>query len=148
MPLLLPRTLAANPARAGDVAAAGAGEWAVTGAFRWAHRDPARFARRELAAFRDSWFGLASFAPAAVVEIAMIAPDALEAAARRLAAHLLEAWQAPDAETAAETAFEEIAFAQALCDQPPGTRLLLEREFNEQGLIERAVVADPARERA
>ena len=140
--LLLPRTLPTDRARGGFGAACRPGEWAVTGAFRWAHRDPARFGSRERIAFRDSWFGLTSFAPASAVEVAEIAPDALEAAARRLAAHLLDAWNAPDAETAAAAAFEEIAFAQGLCELPPGTRLGLAREFNEQGLIERALALD------
>ena len=60
--------------------------------------------------------------------------------ARRLAAHLLDAWEAPDATIAVEFARAEIEFALSLSHHPSGTILALEREFNEQGLIERTRV--------
>ena len=122
------------------------GEWAVTGAFRYRHRDPASLLGREAAVFRAGWLGLESFAPALHVEVAVIPPDTLETLARRLAAHLLGSWPDATPALAAEMAAEEIGFALALAEHPPGTVLALQREFGEQGLMERAaVVAGPPR---
>lgn len=123
---------------------ANSGEWAVTGAFRYRHRDPASLLGREAAAFRTGWLGLESFAPAIHVEVAPIRPDTLEALARHLAAYLLGAWADATPALAAEMAAEEIGFAMALAEHPAGTVLALQREFGEQGLLERAsVVAGP-----
>ena len=139
-PLLLPRTVAPLGARLRIPDAAPPGGWAVTGAFRYQHRDPATLLGRELQLFKSSWYAIGAFAPALHVEVAEIAPDALEQVARALAAHLLDAWNAPNPTMAVESAREEIEFALALCAHPRGTVLALQREFNEQGLIERAVV--------
>jgi len=141
MPLRLPRVVSAHgkvPRTTGP--AAGPGEWAVAGAFRFAHRDPATLTGREAPVFHAAWLGLDSFAPAFHCEVARIDADELEAAARRLAAHLLGAWDAATPEIAAEMAREEFGMALALADHPPGTLLALRREFGEQGLVERAVV--------
>ncbi|MFO0292647.1 MAG: DUF6505 family protein [Rhodospirillales bacterium] len=120
------------------------GEWAVTGAFRYHHRDPASLLGREATAFRASWLGVESFAPAIHVEVADIGPDLLEAVARRLAAHLLDSWPDATPGLAAEMAGEEIGFALALAEHPPGTILELRREFGEQGLMERSgIVSRP-----
>jgi hypothetical protein len=116
------------------------GEWAVTGAFRYAHRDPAGLRGRELQAFKHAWLGLESFGSAAFVEVAEFGADALEAMARRLAAHLLERYGAPDALQAVEAAHQEMEFAASLCGHPAGTILALDREFNDQGLIEKVRV--------
>lgn len=121
-----------------------AGEWAVTGAFRFAHRDPASLMGRERTQFQYSWLGLESFAPCLHVVVTPVAPDELEQILRRLAAHLLDAWDIPSPQAAVELAAEEIEFARTLAGHPSGTVLALEREFNEQGLIERSrIVAAP-----
>lgn len=139
MPFLLPRTVAPLGARIRIPDAAPPGAWAVAGTFRYRHRDPATLVGREAQVFKASWYALGVFAPALHVEAAEIAPDELERAARELAAHLLDAWDVPDPTTAVETAREELEFALALCAHPRGTVLAMQREFNEQGLIERAV---------
>ncbi len=119
-------------------------EWAVTGAFRFAHRDPASLMGRERQAFKSSWVGLASFRPGTLVEIAEISTDELDRLARLLAAHLLEAWQAPDAGAAVDAARAEIEFALTLSQHPRATVLALEREFNDQGMIERTRIVTAA----
>ena len=145
MPFRFPRVISAH-GKVVRLSGPGAapGEWAVSGAFRYAHRDPATLLGREAAAFRSSWLGLGSFAPALQCEVAQITPAELEIVARRLAAHLLGDWNVESPEQAAEMAHEEIGFALALAGHPPGTILALRREFGEQGLMERAVVvAEP-----
>ena len=139
MTIRFPRMLQANARDVRRYAPpADAQEWAVTGAFRFEHRDPASLMGREREAFKSSWLGLASFRPGRLVRIDDIAADDLDQLARRLAAHLLDAWQAPDAATAVDVARAEIEFAISLSHHPRGTVLALEREFNDQGMIERA----------
>lgn len=144
MPYFLPRTVAPLGARIRIPDSAPPGAWAVTGAFRYRHRDPATLVGREARTFKSSWYALGAFAPAVLVEVAEISTDELERAARDLAAHLLDAWNAPDPTAAVETAREEIEFALASSAHPRGTVLALQREFNEQGLIERVVVVSDA----
>lgn len=115
--------------------AAKPGEWAVTGAFRFAHRDPATIHHRELHVFKHGWFGLETFGGGALVEVAELAEAAQDELGRRLAAYLMTQYGInPGA--AIEAALEEIAFASSLCSHPLKTVLALDREFNEQGLIE------------
>jgi hypothetical protein len=117
------------------VPAARPGEWAVTGAFRFHHRDPATIQPRELNTFRHGWFGLETFGGAALVEVAEIAEPAHEELGRRLAAYLMTEYGI-NAGAAIEAALEELTFASSLCMHPLKTVLALNREFNEQGLIE------------
>jgi hypothetical protein len=121
------------------------GEWAVTGAFRFRHRDPATLLGHERQAFATSWLAIGSFRPARVIEVATLDVDRLDAALRLVAAQLLAQGSVPDAREAVAIAHEEIEFARALCaGHAAGTRLVLEREFSDQGLVERATIAAPA----
>jgi hypothetical protein len=134
----LPRIVRPGNGRLGAfVPAAAPGEWAVTGAFRFAHRDPATIRQRELHVFKHGWLGLESFGSGALVEVADLAEPVHEELGRRLAAYLMTQYGInPGA--AVEAALEELAFASSLCSHPLGTILALDREFNEQGLIETA----------
>lgn len=118
------------------------GEWAVTGAFRFAHRDPATLQRRELETFKHGWLGLETFGNAAIVEVAELDEATYDDLARRLTAHLMTHYGIADVDPAVETAVEEMAFAASLADHPPGTRLALDRELNDQGLIEKTRIVD------
>ena len=107
----------------------------MTGAFRFAHRDPATIRPRELQVFKHSWFGLESFGGGALVEVAELPDSVHEELGRRLAAYLMTEYGINPG-PAIETAQEELAFAADLCSHPIKTVLALDREFNEQGLIE------------
>ena len=113
-----------------------AGEWAVTGAFRFAHRDPATLRPSELETFKHGWLGLETFGSARLVEIAEIAQADYDAMARRLAAYYVAAFGLTELDEAMAAATEEMLFATSQCGRPVGTVLALDREFNEQGLIE------------
>lgn len=119
-----------------------AGEWAVTGAFRFAHRDPARLRSAELETFKHGWLGLESFGSARLVEVAEITPADHEDMTRRLAAYYVAEYGVGDVNEAMAAAAEEMVFAAAQCGHPLRTVLALDRELNEQGLIERTRVAD------
>jgi hypothetical protein len=68
------------------------------------------------------------------VEVAECDDAARELALATMAAHILAEYGAPDLPAARAAAAEELAFAEALCDQPPGTVLALHRtmEAGEQ----------------
>ena len=83
-----------------------------------------------------------SFGQGRIVEVAEIAPAEYDALTRRLAAYYVAEHGVADVNAAMEAAAEEMAFAASLCGHPLGTTLALDREFNEQGLIE---TARPAR---
>jgi hypothetical protein len=122
-------------------ASAVAGEWAVTGAFRYAHRDPAGLRREEMETFKHGWLGLQSFGDGRVVEIAEITPAEYEALTRRLAAYYVAEFGVENIHEAMDAAEQEMAFAASLCTYPLKTTLALDREFNEQGLIETTRIA-------
>jgi hypothetical protein len=120
-----------------------AGEWAVTGAFRFAHRDPAALRQAEIETFKHGWLGLTTFGSARLVEVAEIARPDYEAMTRRLAAYFLAEYGVTEAHEAIAAAEEEMAFASSLCDgRALKTVLALDREFNEQGLIETTRLVD------
>lgn len=112
------------------------GEWAVTGAFRFAHRDPAGFRQREIEILKHGWLGLDSFGNASLVEVAETSEGSYDAMLRRLAAYFLANCGVVEVGDAVEAAEQEMAFAASLCGHPLKTVLALDREFNEQGLIE------------
>jgi hypothetical protein len=122
------RQTAAAPAKAG--------EWAVTGAFRFAHRDPASLRSAEMETFKHGWLGLETFGDGRIVEVAEITSAEYEALTRRLAAYYVAEHGVANVHEAMEAAAEEMAFAASLCSHPLKTALALDREFNEQGLIE------------
>ena len=136
-----PRTLAPELPKVRPIIQPSRGEWAVTGAFRFAHRDPATFRGNELRQFQHGWLAIASFGDATVVEVAEIDTATYDDLTRLLAAQVMAHYGITNATEAVQTAAEEMAFAESLCAYPAGTRLALDREFNEQGLIEKVRVA-------
>jgi hypothetical protein len=107
--------------------AAEPGEWAVPGGFCFWDEDPATMSGKRRQAFRGGFLGLASFGWSTLVEVAD-ATDAQRAqAVAALAAHIRAHHGAPDDAAAQAAAEEEIAFAESLCDHPPGTVLALTR---------------------
>ncbi|MBR0669878.1 DUF6505 family protein [Neoroseomonas soli] len=107
--------------------AAEPGEWAVPGGFCFWDEDPARMEGRRRQAFRAGFLGLSSFGWSTLVEVAEAGPAERAAAVAALAAHLRAAFGAPDEATARAAAEEEIAFAESLCEHPPGTLVALAR---------------------
>jgi hypothetical protein len=132
----LPRTLRLDPS---DTVvfdrAAEPGEWAVPGGFAFWDEDPATLSGRRRQAFRAGFLGLGSFGWSTLVEIAEAAPGERAQAVEVLAARILAEHGAPGPEAARAAAEEEIAFAESLCDNPPGTVLALARSVEEGGTV-------------
>jgi len=107
--------------------AASPGEWAVPGGFCFWDEDPAAMPGKRRQAFRAGFLGLGSFGWSTLVEVAEASAEDRAAAVTALAAHLRAAYGAPDEAAARAAAEEEIAFAQSLCEHPPGTLIALTR---------------------
>ena len=109
------------------------GEWAIPAAFRFAGVDPATLDKKSRVAFKSAWLGLDGFGDATIVEAIGVAEAEFEACVRKLAAHFVEAYGAPDVLTAARAAREELTYAAELAEHPDHTLLILEREPAEGG---------------
>ena len=123
-------------------AAARAGEWAVTGTFAFVDADPDGMSAKERQAFRNGWMGTKSFGFATLVRVVEIAAETVDDVADDLANHLVEAYGAPNWETAAAAARGEIDTTAGLCGVEPGTLLAIEREMLADGIIERVRVIE------
>lgn len=111
--------------------AAEPGEWAVPGAFEFWDEPSEGMSGKRRQAFRGGFLGLASFGWSTLVEVTEASAAQREAALASLAAHIRARHGAPDEVAARAAAEEEIAFAESLCDHPPGTVLALSR--SEEG---------------
>jgi hypothetical protein len=107
--------------------AAEPGEWAVPGGFCFWDDDVAALEGKRRQAFRAGFLGLASFGWSTLVQVASATPAQREDALAALAAHIRAVHGAPDDAAARAAAEEEIAFAESLCDHPPGTLVALTR---------------------
>ncbi|WP_237215500.1 DUF6505 family protein [Falsiroseomonas oryziterrae] len=103
------------------------GEWAVPGGFEFWEDDLGALSGKRRQAFRGGFLGLTSFGWSTLVEVAGATAAQREAAVASLAVHIRTRHGAPDDAAARAAAEEEIAFAESLCDHPPGTILAVSR---------------------
>lgn len=116
--------------------AAAPGEWAVSGAFAFGGLEEAKLEGKTRQAFANGFLGLSSFGRCTVAAVAEMDGDEQAGAEAALARHLVEAYGAPDTETAAPAAREEIAFIADLCaDAPVNTLFAVSRSFADDGQI-------------
>jgi hypothetical protein len=116
--------------------AAEPGEWAVSGAFAFWGGDPSTLAGKARSAFRSGFLGVESLGWSTLVQIV----DASEAdranLVEALATQLVERFGAPDMQTAAVAAEEEVAFAESLCSQPQDTLIAVHRTYEDGNVRE------------
>ncbi len=124
--------------------AAEPGELAVPGAFAFADLDLAGLAGKERQAFVSGWLGTESFGRTTFVSVREIEDEAFEAVVRRLAAHFVEQYGAPDVLAALEPARQEAEYAAGLCEYAPNTLLAVAREVGADGIVERFRVVAPS----
>ena len=117
--------------------AAEPGEWAVPGGFCFWDDDPAALEGKRRQAFRSGFLGLSSFGWTTLVQVASATPAQRAEAVAALAAHIRSAYGAPDDAAAEAAAEEEIAFAESLCEHPPGTLVALSRSLEGGEVRER-----------
>ena len=118
--------------------AAAAGEPAVTGTFvfSFAEQDPETLSGKERQAYRNGFLGLNSFGWSTVVRIEEIDEVEYKRIVEVLAQHLVERHGAPSVDEALPFARQEIEYAVSLCDDEPGTMLVIERHADEEGIHE------------
>lgn len=117
--------------------AAEPGEWAVPGGFCFWDDDPAALEGKRRQAFRAGFLGLGSFGWSTLVQVVSATPAQREEAVAALATHLRAAYGAPDEAAARAAAEEEVAFAESLCEHPPGTLVALSRSVEDGDVRER-----------
>jgi hypothetical protein len=125
--------------------AAAPGEWAVPGAFAFQGRDPTSFDSKDKLAFRSGWLGTESFGHATLVEVAEIEEAAFFQVVERLARHFVAHLGAPDLAAALPAARQQADDAAGLCDHKTGSLLALERDWTDEGIVERFRVIQPSR---
>jgi ADP-ribose pyrophosphatase YjhB (NUDIX family) len=117
--------------------AAEPGEWAVPGGFCFWDDEVEALEGKRRQAFRAGFLGLGSFGWSTLVQVVTATPAQRAEAVAALAAHVRAVHGAPDDEAARAAAEEEIAFAESLCDQPPGTLVALTRSIEGGEVRER-----------
>jgi Family of unknown function (DUF6505) len=116
--------------------AAEPGEWAVSGAFAFWGGDPGKLEGKARSAFRSGFLGVESLGWSTLVQI-VEASDADRAnLVGALAVQLVERFGAPDMQTAAAAAEEEVAFAESLCSQPQDTLIAVHRTYEDGNVRE------------
>ena len=114
-------------------------EWAVSGAFAFAGLEPQAVTGKVKQAFANGFLGLTSFGRSTFAVVAEIDDGELAAVERRLAAHFVEHFGAPDGEAALPAAREEAAFVLDLCREPLiNTVFTVHRHFDADGQIREA----------
>jgi uncharacterized protein YlaN (UPF0358 family) len=118
--------------------AAAAGEPAVTGTFvfTFSDDDPETLTGKARQAFRSGFLGLNSFGWSTVVRVEEIDEVEYKRVVETLAQHLVAHHGAPSLEEALPFARQEIDYAISLCEDEPGTMLLIERHADEEGIHE------------
>ena len=137
MALKLPRTIRLDPSDTFVYSrAAEPGEWAVTGTFLFFGADVDALAGKERQAFRAGFLGIESFGWSTLVVVTEATGKERADAVERLAGQLVARCGAPGLDAARPAAEEEIAFAESLCDHPPGTLLAMHRAGEAAGVRE------------
>lgn len=113
------------------------GEWAIPGGFEFSNWTAGELIGKKRQAFANGWLGLDTFGRATFVAVAEMEQAEHDALIRKLAAHFVTYYGAPDVEAASGVAAEEIAFMAELCeDHAPNTLLAVSRELTEAGVKE------------
>jgi hypothetical protein len=116
--------------------AAEPGEWAVSGAFAFWNGDPGKLEGKARSAFRSGFLGVSTLGWSTLVQI-VEASDADRAnLVEALATQLVERFGAPDMQTAAAAAEDEVTFAESLCSQPQDTLIAVHRTYEDGNVRE------------
>jgi Family of unknown function (DUF6505) len=116
--------------------AAEPGEWAVSGAFAFWGGDPSTLEGKARSAFRSGFLGVASLGWSTLVQIVEASEADHVNLVEALAQRLVERFGAPDLQTAAVAAAEEVAFVESLCSQPQDTLIAVHRTYEDGNVRE------------
>lgn len=111
-------------------------EWAIPGGFLFSRQDPAALTGKARQAFANGFLSLASGGHATLVSVADIRNDERESLTAGLAKLFVDQFGAPDEQSAANAAAEEIGFVTDMCaGLPINTLMALSRAVDEAGEI-------------
>ena len=116
--------------------AAEPGEWAVSGAFAFWGGDPSTLEGKARSAFRGGFLGVESLGWSTLAQIVEASEADRANLVEALATQLVERFGAPDMQTAAVAAEEEVAFAESLCSQPQDTLIAVHRTYEDANVRE------------
>lgn len=116
--------------------AAEPGEWAVSGAFAFWGGDPSTLEGKARSAFRGGFLGVESLGWSTLAQIVEASEADRANLVEALATQLVERFGAPDMQTAAVAAEEEVAFAESLCSQPQDTLIAVHRTYEDGNVRE------------
>lgn len=116
--------------------AAEPGEWAVSGSFAFWNSDPIKLEGKSRTAFRSGFLGIDSLGWSTLVQIVEASDQDRADMVGLLARRLVERFGAPDLNTAAVAAEEEVAFAQSLATQDRDTLVAVHRSYEGDGIRE------------
>jgi hypothetical protein len=116
--------------------AAEPGEWAVSGAFVFWGGDPSTLEGKARSAFRSGFLGVESLGWSTLVQIVEASEADRANLVEALATQLVERFGAPDMQTAAVAAEDEVAFAESLCSQPQDTLIAVHRTYEDGNVRE------------
>jgi len=117
--------------------AANPGEWLVTGSFAFLDDDPSKLQGKRLQAFRNGFLGTDSLGWSTLAEVAEIDDLQYRRLVELLATHFIERFGAPNMVAAEPVAHQEIEYTAGLCEHDVHTLLAIEREFTDDGVVER-----------
>lgn len=126
--------------------AAAVGEPAVTGTFvfSFSDADPESLTGKARQAFRSGFLGLNSFGWSTLARIEEIDQVEYKRVVEALAQHLVAHYGAPSLAEALPVAREEVDYAASLCDDEPGTLVVMERHADAEGIHEAFRKVQPA----
>lgn len=119
------------------------GEWAVPGSFVFLNVDPDSLNSKQKEAFRRGFLGTTSFGWGTLVMVDEIDDQEYRAVVERLAEHFMRHYGAPSRDAALAAAREETEFAASLCSHELHTLLALERDVEDESIVESFRVVRP-----
>jgi len=119
------------------------GEWAVPGSFVFLNVDPDSLTGKQQQAFHHGFLGTTSFGWGTLVMVDEIDEREHQEVVERLADHFMRHYGAPDREAALAAAREEADFAASLCSHELHTLLAMERDVEDECIVESFRVVRP-----
>jgi len=113
------------------------GEWVVTGSFAFLDDDPAKLQGKRLQAFKGGFLGIDSLGWSTLAEVAEIDDLQYRRLVELLATQFIENFGAPNMASAEPVAQQELDYTASLCEHDLHTLLAIEREFTDDGVVER-----------
>ncbi len=113
------------------------GEWCISGGFEFSNWSQADLTGKARQAFANGWLGIETFGRVTFVAVTKIEAREIDALAKQLARHFVEAYGAPSFDAALPVARQELDHMLELCEgHSANTLITVQRELAEEGVQE------------